>query len=71
MSTSKYVKVRNSLIAAAIALAGTAFAATENVDGIDWTYDVVNGAARIYAGNKVAIRSRRRPAPSQCRMLPI
>ena len=54
MSTSKYVKVRNSLIAAAIALAGTAFAATENVDGIDWTYDVVNGAARIYAGNKVA-----------------
>ena len=54
MSTSKYVKVRNSLIAAAIALAGTAFAATENVDGIEWTYSVVAGTARIYAGNKVA-----------------
>ena len=39
---------------AVLALFGTAFAATENVDGIDWAYTVVDGTARIYAGNKVA-----------------
>ena len=53
---SKMKKRIGMFFAAAMAAIGawTGFAATENVDGIDWTYDVVNGAARIYAGNKVA-----------------